>query len=311
MRRTAAAAIGAALVLAAAAAGGQILKPAPGPVLDLARFLPAKGAVQGWDTAGDSQIYKGEDLFLYINGGAEIFHEYGFRQVIAQEYQDAGGRTISLEIYEMADPAAAFGMFTFKSSREGKPADLGQGGRIEQYYLNFWKGPCLVTITALDESAECRAGIVPLARAVDARIALKGEKPVFTDAIPKDWAESFRVVYLKGVIGLNNIRALYPSDIFLFREAAAVAGKDFTVFLFGYASAAEAARRLEAVRKAFASSPLYKNVGRVKDGGFDAIEATKGGRLALRLLGNRIGLARTEAETAGTESPAALLNRLK
>jgi len=303
-------ALGVAIVLAAAAAGAQILRPAPGPVLDLARFLPPKGAVQGWAAAGDPQIYKGEDLFLYIDGGAEIFHEYGFRQVITQEYKDTGGRTISLEIYEMSDPAAAFGMFTFKSSRLGKPVELGQGGRIEEYYLNFWKGPCLVTITALDESAECRAGILPLARAVDARIASKGDRPALWNAVPKECAEALRVVYLKGAIGLNNIRGLYPSDLFLFREAVAVEGNDFTVFLFGYASAAEAARRLEAVRKAFASSQIYKNVGAVKDGRFDAAEA-KGGRIAARLLGSRIGLAIVPAAAPPGTTPEALLARLK
>ena len=64
--------------------------------------------------------------------------------------------------------------------------------------------------------------------------------------------------------------------------------------------------RLESVRKAFAASPLYKKAGAIKAGGFEAAEA-KGGRIAARLIGNKIGLARTEAEG----SPSKLLDRLK
>lgn len=302
--------LGAALALAAIAVGAQVLKPAPGPALDLIRLLPAVGAVKGWTAAGDPQIYKGEDLFLYINGGAEIYHEYGFRQVIAQEYKGAGGETISLEIYEMADPAAAFGMFTFKSSASGKPMEVGQGGKLEDYYLNFWKGLCLVTITAFDESPECRAGLEPLARAVDARIAPRGERPEIMAAVPKEWSEAGRIVYLKGFIGLINVRTLLPSDAFLFREGLAVDRTDFTAFIFNYGSSAEASGRLEAVREAFASSPLYKEVRKAKEGGFDALDV-KGGRLAARLRGSRIALVRVPPEASAGTDPAAILSKLK
>jgi len=286
------------------------MKPAPGPALDLARLLPARGEVKGWTAAGDAQTYKGEDLFLYIDGGAEICHEYGFRQVIAQEYAGPGGKTISLEIYEMADPAAAFGMFTFKSSARGKTTGLGQGGQLEDYYLNFWKGSCLVTITALDESAECRAGLEPLARAVDGKIASKGVRPALADAVPAEWTEAGRVVYLKGFIGLNNIHIFLPTDVFRFREAVAVERPDFTAFLFGYGSAAEAAGRLNAVRKALASNPLYKDVRPTTQDGFSAFDA-KGGRLAARLRGSRIAVVRIPASAPARTDPAAILEKWK
>ncbi len=210
----------------------------------------------------------------------------------------------------MADPAAAFGMYTFKSSRQGKPADLGQDGRIEDYYLNFWKGPVLVTITALDEAAGVREGMVPLARAVDAQIAQKGERPAIMDALPDVWTKAARIVYLRGFIGLNNIRVLYPSDLFKFREAVAVERAGFTAFLFGYGSADEASRRFAEVGKAFKGSPLYKSVKTPAAGAIEAAEA-KGGRLAARLLGNRIGLAIVAADAPPGTTPEALIAQLK
>jgi len=286
------------------------MKAAPPAGLDLVRFLPEAGGLKGWNAAGAPQAYKGEDLFLYIDGGAEIYHEYGFRQVLAQEFRSPSGKTLSLEIYEMADAAAAYGMFTFKSSAQGSPAAVGQDGRLEDYYLNFWKGPCLVTITAFDESAECRAGLLPLARAVDARMPPGGVRPSIMEAVPGEWRGKGRVVYLEGFIGLNNVRILFPSDIFLFREGWAAEQAGFMAFLFSYQDAAEAGRRFEAIRKAFGSGPLYKNVSAIRGGAFDAVVA-KGGRLAARLQGERIAIALVRADAPAGATPAAILAKLK
>ena len=72
----------------------------------------------------------------------------------------------------------------------------------------------------------------------------------------------------------------------------------------------EAAARWEAIRKAFASSPLYKDVRTAKEGGFDALDA-KGGRLAARLRGSRIALVRVPPEAPAGTDPAAILSKLK
>ena len=86
--------------------------------------------VEGWMAEGLPLEYKGEDLFLYINGGAEIYHEYGFNNVIVQDYKDRDNRLISLEMYGMNSPESAYGMYTFKRSQEGKKLELGDGGRF-------------------------------------------------------------------------------------------------------------------------------------------------------------------------------------
>jgi hypothetical protein len=297
-------------VRGAGRAAPQNLKPAPEPTLDLSRFLPAAGNVKGWTAAGDPQIFRGEALFLYIDGGAEIYHEYGFRQVLTREYANAAGSILSLEIYEMADPAAAFGAFTFKSSASGKPIDAGQGGRLEDYYLNFWKGPCLVAVTALDGSAECRAGILPLAAAVDARIKLSGERPALANAIPGEWLAGGRVVYLKGIIGLNNIHVFFPSDVFRFRDAVAVERKGFNVFVFRYGDGGEAASGFARIRKAFKDSSLHRRFRNEADGALSVSE-TNGGNLYASVAGDRIGLIYSPPGVPLPDSPAAILAKIK
>ena len=92
-----------------------------GAIVDLA---PSAREVEGWAPAGAAQVFEGEDLFQLINGGAEIYHEFGFQRALSQDYIGAEGRSIALEVYEMEGVAAAYGVYSFKSGT-GQPLDLG------------------------------------------------------------------------------------------------------------------------------------------------------------------------------------------
>ena len=72
--------IGVILLLIAASAAAQ---QAPG---DLSGYLPASGEVAGWTLSDAPKNYRGDELFVMIDGGADIYHEYGFTQVLRAEY---------------------------------------------------------------------------------------------------------------------------------------------------------------------------------------------------------------------------------
>ncbi len=111
----------------------------------------------------------------------------------------------------MADAAAAFGMFTFKTSARGSAVELGQGGRLEDYYLNFWKGPLVVTVTGFDDSPGSVGGVRAIAQAVDGKIKVRGEKPALAAAFPPEWAERGGLKYLRGPLGLRNLHPVFPA----------------------------------------------------------------------------------------------------
>jgi hypothetical protein len=157
-----------------------------------------------WKPQGPPEVYEGEDLFIYINGGAEIYHEYGFQRVQVQEYVQ-GNRSITLEIFEMDDDASAFGLYTFKRGNKGVPLDLGNEGRLEGYYINFWKGNRQVTLTGHDEDPLTVRGLKTLGVSAAAGIAGPGVVPPLVAALPGDGLLSLK--YLKGPLGLMNCRA--------------------------------------------------------------------------------------------------------
>ncbi len=236
----------------------QAQPPASSALLELTSFFPKAGQAPGWSPKGEPLVYRGEDLFTYIDGGADIYNEYGFRQVVVQDYQDSSRRTLTLEVFEMADAAGAFGMFTFKTSPRGTGAALGDGGRLEDYYLNFWKGPVLVTVTGFDDSPESIGGVRRVAEAVDRKILLRGVKPPLAAAFPPDWAARGGLKYLRGPLGLRNLHPVFARRAIRFHEG--VAGRPaagvLAVVLKGQ-TASETRTALADAEKVFSSGPPF------------------------------------------------------
>lgn len=207
-------------VLSLAAAGPA--RPSVGGQDAVRALVPADGDVPGWSRDGAAQEFSGEDLFTYIDGGAEIYREYGFRRVVVQDYKSAAGTSVSLEVFEMASPAAAYGMFTFKRSGQGRALPLGSGAELEDYYLNLWQGCYLATLTGFDASAKTVEGLAALAAAVAKGLGEAASPPGLVAALPPEGLRPQSVKYLRGRLGLNNIYPFFTARGLDF--AAAVKG---------------------------------------------------------------------------------------
>jgi hypothetical protein len=166
--------------------------------------LPKDGEVKDWVKHRALQHYEGEDLYEYINGGAEIYHEYGFVQVVVQDYTNEAGKSISIEIFEMASPSSAYGMYTFKIASKGKKIRLGTEAQLADYYMNFWKGPMIVTLTGFDETEETRQGLLDIADKVNSKMARDGDRPSLVYLLPEEDLVDQSLKYFTGILGLRN-----------------------------------------------------------------------------------------------------------
>jgi len=78
------------------------------PGAGLAADLPEQLA--GWART-DHKAFVGAELYQHINGGSELYHEYGFTRVTVG-YYGLEDREILIERYEMADDTAAAGLYS-------------------------------------------------------------------------------------------------------------------------------------------------------------------------------------------------------
>ena len=92
---------------------GIIITAAAGAQSTLApRALSGMSGVE----SAQNRIFTETSLYGYINGGAELYLEYGFDTLIVTE-MTVEGNDLKLEVYRMKDPEAAFGIFSVSRFR--------------------------------------------------------------------------------------------------------------------------------------------------------------------------------------------------
>lgn len=220
------------MLVAVPGAGGRPAEPKNDP--DLSHYLLQKSELAGWSAYEEPQTARGEDLYLLIDGAAEIFLEYGFKQAVFQSYDNENEKSINLEIYEMDDPASAYGIYTFRTSEDGREIAIGNGARIEDYYINFWKGRFLVTVIGFGTDRKTINGVKKMAKNVAARIAEEGEKPRLTKALLEAGLRPNGIEYLKGNLALYNSYEFDNANIFGLSEGVIGMYGYHKIFLFTY-----------------------------------------------------------------------------
>ncbi len=204
------------------------------------RLLPEENEMPAWKPLAEPETAEGEDLFLLINGGAEIYHEYGFKRAVIQSYENRDGLSLNIEIYEMENSCSAYGAFSFKTSGQGKKIDIGAGAVLEDYYLNFWKNNFVVTLIGFDESPSTKEALIEFARKVEPKIPDGGEAPPIMNFINSLQEEPFRKVYMEGNLALYNQYEFDTENIFGIKKGAAAYFEDKILFLLEYESEEEA-----------------------------------------------------------------------
>ncbi len=284
-----------------------IAMPLSGQPGSMLSYLPDESRLDGWEALGEPQIAEGEDLFLLINGGAEIYKEYGFSRAVMHSYTK-GDRSVNLEVYEMEDAASAYGAYSFKTARQGEPIEIGSEARFEDYYLNFWKGRVVVTLIGFDTHPETRDGILKLARMVEAKITSSEARPGIMELLPPVTIGGIPVhpTYVEGNLGLINRYRFGDEDIFESTCAAVGDYGEHMLFLFPYGNPARALDQIAIASQRLDSSGLYTNTA-VDDFGFTG-EDRDGRTVVLRPISRYliayVGTSRADAFRALEEMSA-------
>ncbi len=264
----------------------------PHPFLSL---LPQAGDAGSWKPEDEPQHVEGDDLFLLINGGAEIYHEYGFTQAVVQSYIDDQDRSLNLEIYEMSDPSSAYGIYTFKKGTAGESLAMGDEATLQDYYLNVWKGNVLITVVGFDTEKETREGLEALGQCVADKVTGSSSKPSLLTLLPEEGLNPSSVKYMKGGQALFNAHEFAKGNIFGVREGVTAELGDDNVFLFEYGSEDEAKEWIGKAWEQLSSEEGYQDVV-TKEGEFSAVDregsqllATTEGRYILLVVGKEPG----------------------
>ena len=129
-------------------------KPAPVAASSLVELLPSAGEAEGWRLAGEARTFVPDNLWEYINGGAEGYLVYNFEAVVTADYEtEEGSLQAVLDIYRMANRLCGFGIYAAERAYDARYLDIGSEGYLTDNTLHFCQGPYSVKITAFDTGA--------------------------------------------------------------------------------------------------------------------------------------------------------------
>ena len=79
--------------------------------------LPGAGFYAGWAPCSEARTYEAKNLYGYIDGGAELFLEFGFAELISQHYCHEESELV-LDLYRMSSADAALAIYLAKKGAE-------------------------------------------------------------------------------------------------------------------------------------------------------------------------------------------------
>jgi len=166
-----------------------------------------------WRAEGEVQPYDTETIFGYIDGHAEVYLAYGMKNCLSRRYAGPDGQPdIVVDLFEMASPDDAFGVFTV--DLDGETTPMGHDGRFRYGWLSFWKGPYFVSITAEDETEEARAATFELGHTIAAMIDADATRPAILARLPREGLDRRSIRFLRSRQILNTHLYLGEGEIF-------------------------------------------------------------------------------------------------
>ncbi len=150
---------------------------------DLRGLVPDAAAVPSWRASDAPAQYDAGTLSNFIDGGAEVFVQYGVHAAINQEYS-RGDETIACTVYEMSDPQAAFGVFSYFRTPHKIPAQIGDGGFRADLQLTFWQDRYFVIVETFSTNDSTRDTLATFARAISDRIGTHAPAPAILRRLP-------------------------------------------------------------------------------------------------------------------------------
>jgi hypothetical protein len=230
-----------------------LLAPWPTRGADDTTMLPPDG-FNGWKKADAPKRFTQADLYGYIDGGAELFLEFGFEELTVQKYKN-GSDEFTVEFYRMTDAPAATGVYLMKAGKETPVAAFKEHHTANRYQLMFCRSRYFVIVNNLGGRDALAPTEVQFATFIVGKLPATPPIPEM-QALPREGLVAFSTRLVRGAYGLQAVFTLGEGDILqLGRNLTATAG-DYktaagtcTLIVASYPDAAQARRAFDYVQK--------------------------------------------------------------
>jgi hypothetical protein len=172
---------------------------------------PLQEPLAGWIPSGPPELFRGAELYGHINGGSELYLELGFEVLQVQELSRGEAR-LEVELYRMADPVAALGVYLSRCGRETPDPRLHDRHTAGRHQLLLLRERFLVVVNNPSGTPALVAALPEVAQALAERLPPASALEVLTP-LPTAGriAGSERVV--RGPVGLSALFTLGDGNV--------------------------------------------------------------------------------------------------
>ncbi len=161
----------------------------------LAALLPEESNLPGWRIADGPITYDPVTLYEYLDGGAPLYLDLGFEELVHVRYQlgDDSLSSVTLDVFDMGTDVGAFGLF-----RSGRPANAevrpwGAEGYRSGFVAAAWKGKIAIHAEADEDRPELIDTMERLVESVTNSVAGETSPPSIIGLLPAEglvpWSE--------------------------------------------------------------------------------------------------------------------------
>jgi hypothetical protein len=165
--------------------------------------------VPGWQQQGELRHFTADNLYEYMDGNAESYLAYGFTQMQGVTCT-SGENTLVIDISEMIDADAAYGIFSGNRDPGHAVEKIGMGGQILPRRGTFSKGNYYVEISATPD-VDHNAAITAFVTALEKRLEGSSTVPEALAWFPPERLVSARLIP-ESVLGVRLLKRGYVAQ---------------------------------------------------------------------------------------------------
>jgi hypothetical protein len=226
--------------------------------------------LQGWSVEKSIPLTAPKDLYSYIDGGAELYISYGFREALSRTYKKENHPEVLAEVFDLIEPRNAFGVFS--QTRENENQQFGEGTYTIPGAVFFWKDRFYISLSTWETTSESSDFIQALGSFIDKKINVKGGIPTLMKYLPEEDLVPFGYLYFHHYIWLNSYYFIADDNLLNINDNTdailakyAEAEKRQYLLLIQYINKETAAEAFASFGRGFFPEGLAENCIRLED----------------------------------------------
>ena len=161
------------------------------------------------ESTNDCPRFYSNDLYRYIDGGAQAFETYDMVAMVHCRHLDGEVETI-VDIYDMGESLNAFGVYSSERAPDQHFLPIGAEANVTDSTLNFFEGQYYVKLSAFGETTGGAPNIESLAKVIELRIGAGKTMPAGLSLLPREGLTPHSEKYVKRApLGHQFLRSAY------------------------------------------------------------------------------------------------------